>query len=299
VPDVSTLPEPASTALAPPSPEPAAMSACGNYGYLLAGLAVQGNCPECGQPFDRHTLILFGTAGRSASNGYNAGPWALSISLLLSVLVLWPWIMTIHHGNAQSLLMIPLLLLAPIVSVLRRFNLRQPGPIRVRIDVIGCAQDDLTTLATPKRRAQDILLTIVVIACMITFVWSNLYWLAVGVGFGALVGLIILVVRRMTTHPREKKSALIYGPANVAGGGNCFTRSCRWRDVRTVTISPTRTGRWRIRAIPIARSLKTSCMDAVFDATADQLESLKEFAGQFGAVEVAPPQKGSAVAQEI
>jgi hypothetical protein len=266
------------------------MSACGNCGYLLAGLAVQGNCPECGQPFDRHTLILFGTAGRSTSNGYNAGPWALSISLLLSALVLWPWIMTGRHGDAHALLIIPLLLLAPLVSVFRRLNLRQPGPIRIRIDAVACAQDDLTTLATPKRRAQDILLTIVVIACMIAFVWSNLYWLALGVGFGAIVGLIILVIRR-TTHPRESKSALTYGPANVAGGGNCFTRSCRWRDVRMLTIAPTRTGRWRIRAIPIARSLKTSCMDAVFDATADQLESLRKFTGQFGAVEMVVPQQ--------
>src|SRR5690348_14446666 len=124
------------------------MSACGNCGYLLAGLAVQGSCPECGQPFDRHTLILFGTAGRSTSNGYNAGPWAFSIPLLLSALVLWPWITTVHHGNARALLMIPLMLLFPTVSLFRRLNLRQPGPIRIRIDAIGCAQDDLTTLAT-------------------------------------------------------------------------------------------------------------------------------------------------------
>ncbi len=73
-------------------------SVCGRCGYDLSGLPAAGACPECGRPFGRPEVLLYGyAAAGSAGDLYNRPPtgrqlawrWAWSVPVL--AFFAWSW----------------------------------------------------------------------------------------------------------------------------------------------------------------------------------------------------------------
>jgi hypothetical protein len=261
---------------APPL-QPASVSACRQCGYLLVGLPVEGFCPECGQSFNRWTLIAFGIASGSTANDFNAGAWRLTFSVLLSLFLVLNFWSTLRHGNLAMLLLIPMILLVPAVSMIRRFNLQQPGTVRLRISAHGCAQDDLTTLPRGQRVAIALFGIGISVGIMVWGLWRESALFVIP----PIVVAVVVVALRRGRRARRRRTG-ISSSLTYDGQNSYVTRSARWLDVQSVSITKAGAERWRVRAHPLLAPYEKRCaIDAVITAAPEQIDALREFAAQF------------------
>ncbi len=134
-----------------PEPEvtnPAVLDRCPDCGYLLAGLPIEGLCPECGFSYDSNMIVLYGWRDKA--------PRSLWFSLLsgivlaggvgwwLSSLTLWVFhLPALGLGQFEPILQLFLVALAvalAVISVIQQH--RGPPPIQVRFTPAGLGQRD-------------------------------------------------------------------------------------------------------------------------------------------------------------
>jgi hypothetical protein len=254
---------------------PEAIAACGECGYLLRGLSNQGLCPECGTAFDRQTLYLFGYARGSQASGYNSSNRRLGFSITFSIVAALIYMNATRFNDFAWLAILVPGVAYPLLTLLRRFNLNQPGPIRVRMDAQGCAQDDMSRPTGNQQRLMFVVRNGVMGFVMVIIGSQHrsrgLLWaLVIGFVFGAAR---VALLRWRRRHARRVKSS----------DGATEFRLVPWTSVDRFALSAEGNGHRRIRARS-GSVLDGDFVDAVVSLDDGQVDTLSAFVGQFSPV---------------
>ncbi len=129
---------------APDTVDPLRLSHCIACGYTLQGLSDVGICPECGQAYDRETVVLHGWARGTHATVANASPGVLWWVLLLQLF--WPFYLYLHlRSVAESWWQFPLILVSlgfTAMLLWKRWSNDMPALIQVHLSGRGVLQLD-------------------------------------------------------------------------------------------------------------------------------------------------------------
>jgi hypothetical protein len=121
--------------------EPAILRRCGHCGYDLHGLPPEGRCPECGQPFARDEIILFGWGAGASANERNARGAQGAVLLIGGAAWVGFGIFAIGRSGLQPDVLIVLAVVGGLfaVSLLRRHSAIQAcgAPAQLRLSPRG------------------------------------------------------------------------------------------------------------------------------------------------------------------
>jgi hypothetical protein len=217
--------------------DPLALKQCPRCDYSLTGLPEEGICPECGQPYDRRFMVLFGDARGRFSGMHNAGRRGLALhAVWLVVFSIMMWFSFSHRLQAGALLFIPLLMFPLAVRFL---NPRQSRTMVV-LDERGIGQGDTLDPASPLAKSM-IWIGWIMAAGWLLFLalndrraWTGLIGGAIGVGIG-------LAIRFSAIRERRRRTLEVPGPSGWP------IKLARWAYVETVDIQPVTGTRVRIR----------------------------------------------------
>jgi hypothetical protein len=122
------------------------LETCPSCGYLLQGLPPEGVCPECGQRYDQHEVILQGWARGLHASIANAKPTyvVLYVALMSINLINVPWMIRLGHIGL-AIVCVAAWALAVGLPLWWRFTRRGPGLVEVRLSSHGCVQFDAPT----------------------------------------------------------------------------------------------------------------------------------------------------------
>jgi hypothetical protein len=99
-------------------------------------------CPECGRPFDRETVVLYGYARGSSANAGNARPWTAVLLVLLPAVNLLNLCVNPSSSRAIAVAFLSLWIAFVVWIFVRRRQTEAPGLILVHLTPAGCRQFD-------------------------------------------------------------------------------------------------------------------------------------------------------------
>ena len=109
-------------------------TACRACGYLIAGLPPTGTCPECGGPYDRHELVLFGRRPGQA--------WRTGWPMIAPALIVAANLRGLTFGfNLLPVAFWSVGLVGGLTAVTARAMSVRPGSARLRLSRDGCGMD--------------------------------------------------------------------------------------------------------------------------------------------------------------
>jgi hypothetical protein len=128
--------------------DPLRLETCPACGYALEGLAPEGICPECGEPYDQSEIVLHGYGAGGRADVATARPWvAVGLAAVYLAILLW-WVrQVVRHGpdDAGDVFWPAAIALYLAWSVWKRFASDMPGLVQVRLSPRGAVQVNTPT----------------------------------------------------------------------------------------------------------------------------------------------------------
>ena len=254
-----------------------ATDVCAKCGYVLRGLPVVGNCPECGAAYDDSRIIIYGSArGGTHTSVATAKGKGLVISIVVMVIAIGIPIVAMAFSppwRARAFpayyVFVPFFIIMTVMGIIQRRTNRHPDLAQVRLNRHGCVQHNDLSGPSLLKDAWPYLLALAFVGWIAYSVLRGPAWEMSTLPTIVLWTVMLLVIRRRFAAAAKDPRWVDLRDDWLRG------IPVGWEEIGSATVTPVGDGRHRLRIRSRRHNwLIREVVNIQFESTADEADRL-------------------------